>query len=45
MDNSAPDKPEAQDSSDKKSGPLIIFIAAFVLVVIALWQFTVGKVE
>ncbi len=45
MDNSAPDKSEAQDSSDKNSGPLIIFIAAFVLVVIALWQFTGGKVE
>ncbi len=45
MDNSAPTQSVDQDSSEKNSGPLIIFIAAFVLVAIALWQFSGGKVE
>jgi len=45
MDNSAPKQPVEQDSSEKNSGPLIIFIVAFILVAIALWQFSGGKIE
>jgi len=45
MDNSAPKQPVEQHSSEKNSGPLIIFIVAFVLVGIALWQFSGGKIE
>ncbi len=48
MENSEPTQPVQdveQSNSDKNSGPLIIFIAAFVLVAIALWQFSGGKTE
>jgi len=45
MDNSSQIKTSEQDGSEKNSGPLIIFIAAFVLVAIALWQFSGGKTE
>jgi hypothetical protein len=45
MDNSAPTQPVEKDSSEKNSGPLIIFIVALVLVAIALWQFSGGKIE
>jgi hypothetical protein len=45
MDNSAPTQPVEKESSEKNSGPLIIFIVALVLVAIALWQFSGGKIE
>jgi len=45
MENSEPTKPVEQGSNEKNSGPLIIFIVAFILVVIALWQFSGGKIE
>jgi len=48
MDNSEPTQ-SAQEiepvNRDKNSGPLIIFVVTFILVVIALWQFSGGKTE
>lgn len=45
MDNSDSIQTAEQDKNIKKSGPLIMFIGTFLLVVIALWQFSGGKVE
>ena len=36
---------EESGNNEKNTGPLLIFVAAFVLVVIAIWQFPEGKVE
>lgn len=45
MDNLEPTQQLEQDKSERNSGPLIIFIATFILVAIALWQFSGGKTE
>ena len=48
MDNQEPlqtSDPTEQIDNKKNSGPLIMFIATFIMVVIALWQFTGGKTE
>jgi hypothetical protein len=48
MENSEPTQSKQeveQANNDKKSGPLIIFIVMFVLVAIAFWQFSGGKIE
>ena len=48
MENSEPTQTiqeNDQDNNGKKSGPLIMFVVTFILVVIALWQFSGGKVE
>jgi hypothetical protein len=45
MENSEPTQQTEQDKGEKNSGPLIIFIVTFSLVVIALWQFSGGKTE
>ena len=45
MENSEPTQQIEQDKGEKNSGPLIIFIVAFILVVVALWQFSGGKTE
>lgn len=45
MENSEPTQQTEQDKGEKNSGPLIIFIVTFLLVVIALWQFSGGKTE
>jgi len=45
MENSEPTKQTEQGKSDKNSGPLIIFIVTFILVAVALWQFSGGKTE
>jgi len=45
MDNSLPTQSSEQDSKENNSGPLIIFIVAFIFVAIALWQFSGGKIE
>ncbi|TPH19164.1 DUF3014 domain-containing protein [Litorilituus lipolyticus] len=36
---------EESGNNEKNTGPLLLFVAAFVLVVIAIWQFPEGKVE
>lgn len=43
METSESVKPIEKDKSDKKLGPLIIFIVTLVIVVIALWQFSGGE--
>lgn len=45
MDNSAVKQPVEQGENEKNSGPLIIFIVTFILVIVALWQFSGGKTE
>lgn len=45
MENSEPTQQIKQDKGEKNSGPLIIFIVTFLLVVVALWQFSGGKTE
>jgi hypothetical protein len=45
MENSEPTQQIEQDKGEKNSGPLIIFIVTFLLVVVALWQFSGGKTE
>lgn len=45
MDNSEPTQQIEQGKNDKNSGPLIIFIVTFILVAVALWQFSGGKTE
>ncbi|MEY8199745.1 MAG: DUF3014 domain-containing protein [Colwellia sp.] len=45
MENSEPTQPIDQDKSERNSGPLIIFIVTFMLVAVALWQFSGGKTE
>lgn len=45
MENSEPTQQIEQDKGEKNSGPLIIFIVAFILVIVALWQFSGGKTE
>ena len=45
MDNSESTQQIEQGNSKKNSGPLIIFIVTFILVVVALWQFSGGKTE
>ena len=45
MENSESVKPDQQGKNEKNSGPLIIFGVTLVLVVIALWQFSGGKVD
>jgi len=45
MENSEPTSPVEQDESKKNSGPLIIFAVTFILVAVALWQFSGGKTE
>lgn len=45
MENSEPTQQIEQGKSDRNSGPLIIFIVTFLLVAVALWQFSGGKTE
>ena len=45
MENLDSTQTAEQKIENKKSGPLIIFIAAFLIVVIALWQFSVNKAD
>ncbi|PKG85921.1 DUF3014 domain-containing protein [Colwellia sp. 75C3] len=45
MDNSEPTQQIEQGNSKNNSGPLIIFIVTFILVAVALWQFSGGKTE
>jgi len=45
MENSEPTQQQEQDKSERNSGPLIIFIVTFILVAVALWQFSGGKIE
>lgn len=45
MENSEPTSPVEQGESKKNSGPLIIFAVTFILVAVALWQFSGGKTE
>ena len=45
MENSEPTQQIEQGKGEKNSGPLIIFIVTFILVVVALWQFSGGKTE
>lgn len=45
MENSEPTQQIEQDKSETNSGPLIIFIVTFLLVAVALWQFSGGKTE
>lgn len=45
MENSEPTQQIEQGKSEKNSGPLIIFIVTFLLVVVAFWQFSGGKTE
>jgi hypothetical protein len=45
MENSEPTEQVEQDKNEKNSGPIIIFIVTFILVAIALWQFSGGKTE
>ena len=45
MENSESVKPDEQGENEKNSGSLIIFGVTLVLVVIALWQFSGGKVD
>ncbi len=45
MENSEPTQQIDQGKSEKNSGPLIIFIVTFLLVVVAFWQFSGGKTE
>jgi len=45
MDNSKPTQQIEQGNSEKNSGPLIIFIVTFIVVVVALWQFSGEKTE
>jgi hypothetical protein len=43
--NTKQDNEIEQASSKKNTGPLVMFIGAFILVIIALWQFSGGKIE
>ncbi|KGJ93153.1 DUF3014 domain-containing protein [Colwellia psychrerythraea] len=45
MENSEPTQQIDQGKGEKNSGPLIIFIVTFLLVVVAFWQFSGGKTE
>lgn len=45
MENLEPTNKIEQGKSDKNSGPLIIFLVTFILVVIAFWQFSGEKTE
>jgi hypothetical protein len=45
MENLEPTEQVEQGKNEKNSGPMIIFIVTFILVVIALWQFSGGKTE
>ena len=45
LETTQPAQAIEQDGSKKNSGPLIIFIVTFLLVVIALWQFSGGKID
>jgi hypothetical protein len=45
MENSEPTQDNQQSSNGKNSAPLIMFVVTFILVAIALWQFSGGKVE
>ncbi len=45
MDNSEPTQQIEQGNSEENSSPLIIFIVTFILVAVALWQFSGGKTE
>jgi Protein of unknown function (DUF3014) len=45
MENSEPTQQIEQDKGETNSGPLIIFIVTFLLVAVALWQFSGGKTE
>ena len=45
MENLEPTNKIEQGKSDKNSGPLIIFLVTFILVVIAFWQFSGEKNE
>ncbi|PKI17108.1 DUF3014 domain-containing protein [Colwellia sp. 12G3] len=45
MDNSESTPQIEQGKSDRNSGPMIIFIVTFILVVVAIWQFSGGKTE
>lgn len=45
LESTQPTQTEEQGDSKNKLGPLIMFIVTFVLVVIALWQFSGGKTE
>jgi len=45
MENSEPTEQVEQGKNERNSGPIIIFIVTFILVAIALWQFSGGKTE
>jgi hypothetical protein len=45
MENLEPTEQVEPGKNEKNSGPLIIFIVTFILVVVALWQFSGGKTE
>lgn len=45
MDNSEPTQQLEQGKRERNSGPLIIFIVTLILVAVALWQFSGGKIE
>jgi len=45
MNNSGPTGQAESTNSGKSSGPLIIFIITFIVVAVALWQFSIDKEE